>query len=381
MPPTRLGLLDGAAGEIKLALAGDPDNPSLTNQLGTIYLATGNHKTAGKCFQKTVDICQARLSKLNLQLANSQGRSAKTELIGVSRLACALHVELTAARGNLARLYAAAGQHQQAAGELDRLACAQLLPELPQHGAEKILIGDRKTPGDSQSAYAGLLSRGEALMGRKAFPAAIAAFKKAADLCPAEALAAHQLGLAYSFAGEHELAVEAFQKATRLNGRDAVAHNNLGLALEMTGQPDSAAHAYRKAMDLDANLVQAGINLGNLHAASGQLQRAEQILTETVRGNSESAIARNNLATILAARGQHRQAAYQFKQAIERDHNLASSHYGLGVALFNIEDYRPAISEFKTALSLDPGLAAAHARLESATRKAALSQGSVMGAN
>ena len=86
--------------------------------------------------------------------------------------------------------------------------------------------------------------RGMALYREKQYAEAIAEFKTAASLDPADAQAANNVGFVHFHRGEYAESVKWLEKTLWLDARRAVAFLNLGDAYDKLGRGADAAKAY-----------------------------------------------------------------------------------------------------------------------------------------
>jgi Flp pilus assembly protein TadD len=92
---------------------------------------------------------------------------------------------------------------------------------------------------------------------------AIAHYRRAIELAPAEALPYKNLGNALRRAGGHRSeALQAYRKAVALQPGYAYAHNGLGNALKEEGDLDAAVAAYRKAIEIDPKYARPHFGVG-----------------------------------------------------------------------------------------------------------------------
>jgi len=111
---------------------------------------------------------------------------------------------------------------------------------------------------------------------RKDHAGAEAAYRKAIELDPTNAVAHNNLGiLLMDVRKDHAGAEAAFRKAIELDPTDAVAHNNLGNLLKNVRKDYAGAEAaYRKAIELDPTDAAAHWNLSTLLETRGDIAGA-----------------------------------------------------------------------------------------------------------
>lgn len=373
--PDRIAPLESAVVALSAKISAYPQDPSLHNQLGLVLLSLGELEKAGKQFEQAADLCQLKLEDL-CRHQNQPDAGAKPEegsqlVLESSRL----NIELSAAHGNLARLYEKLGRHDKVVAELEQLNKDSMCDFCQ---SNKTALDGKAEPSPIIKR---LLSNGETLMHSGRFEEAKTQFANAIAVDPSLALSHHYLGLNAALAHNSELAVKEFETACRLEPANAVVHNNLGLAYQAENKRAMAQCEFEKAVALDPKLTQAAINLGSIYSQQGNYAMAQQALEQAVKGNPKSAMAQNNLASALSMQGKYSQANDHFEQSLAIEPDMASSHYGLGLSLYSSGEYRRAIGEFKRALSLDPNLLGAQDKIELSSRKAAMTSGTAYGFN
>ena len=90
---------------------------------------------------------------------------------------------------------------------------------------------------------------------------AIASYREALRLSPADTGAANNLGYCLLEAGDVEGALQSLRHALAADPRNATAHSNLGNALRTRGELAAAAQCYRRALELAPRLAAAHYNL------------------------------------------------------------------------------------------------------------------------
>src|SRR5262249_31820130 len=91
---------------------------------------------------------------------------------------------------------------------------------------------------------------------------------------PRNAAAHNSLGVALRDKGQWEAAIAEYKRAAQLDPKYALAHHNLGVALADKSQWDDAIAESTEAIQLDAKLAPAHTNLGLALYGKGQLDKA-----------------------------------------------------------------------------------------------------------
>jgi protein O-GlcNAc transferase len=174
---------------------------------------------------------------------------------------------------------------------------------------------------------------------------ALAAFQRAVDVGPDDAVAQYRLGAEYLHSGKANLAVLHLRKALALNPEDQSTLNSLQLALREDGQLDEAAQVRKRLAEL--------------------LRKRD-----TTSQNALTAIQLNNDGANLEKAGNLRGALEKYRAALE----LYPEHVGIRVnfaaTLLRLGQWSQGISELREAVRRDPGNSQAQAALDKALAKA-----------
>lgn len=130
---------------------------------------------------------------------------------------------------------------------------------------------------------------------------AIASYRKALELDPAQWEAYNNLGVILAARNLIDEAVALYRQALAHDPGNAFAHNNLGLALARKGDLDGAIREFRTAAE--AGHAEAVCNLGNVLLS---LKRVDEALAQyrlALEKDPKSFMAHNNLALVLEERG------------------------------------------------------------------------------
>jgi TonB family protein len=125
---------------------------------------------------------------------------------------------------------------------------------------------------------------GTAYVTLKQYPEAVAAFTRAVERAPHEALAFRNRGIAYTYLGTHQQALTDLNTAIELDPQDAVAYNHRGIVYSAISNPQQAVANFDKAIELQPKLAEAYNNrgivwrtLGNYRQASKDFDAAAQL--------------------------------------------------------------------------------------------------------
>ena len=206
---------------------------------------------------------------------------------------------------------------------------------------------------------------GGVLRDKKRYAEAIAEYQHAIRLKPDS----HdfQMGLGNTFFAADRLdeAIAAYREAVRLKPDYAQAHSNLGNALKENDQLDEAIAAYRTAVQLQPHLPEVHSNLGNALCALRQHAPAIAAYREAIRLRPDYADAHCNLGNALRDQGKLDEAMAAYRTAIQltpgaSDSQRTDAHNNLGRALRDAGQIEESVAASKTALQLKPDHPDAH---------------------
>ncbi|MBS1854875.1 MAG: tetratricopeptide repeat protein [Acidobacteria bacterium] len=174
--------------------------------------------------------------------------------------------------------------------------------------------------------------------------------------------------------GRLEDAIAAWRQAIAIRPADALAQNSLGTALLMTGRrKEAGAHLQLGAeLKLRAAVVAhpadgaARRNLGRLLLERGRVDEAVANLRQAVELDPASAPAHTDLGAALLRQGKLDDARAQLRRAIALDPRYAPALYNLGLVEDRAGQTADAIGQWRQALALNPDYREAHDRLADA---------------
>jgi Flp pilus assembly protein TadD len=130
--------------------------------------------------------------------------------------------------------------------------------------------------------------RGFALMQRGEVGAALECLLEAAELAPADALVACQLGVALARNGDVAAAEVSFRRAVDLDPQLPEAWYNLGCALDSRGDSSAACLAFERALALQPGHVAARLRRAEMLKMLGDMREAERELRVLLARDAES---------------------------------------------------------------------------------------------
>lgn len=199
------------------------------------------------------------------------------------------------------------------------------------------------------------LFKGKKLLERDDYAAAVAEFKTATTLLPADAQAWNYLGVACQRAGQPADAAAAYQRAVTLD-RDLVeAHYNLGLLWLEQNKPDAAVTEFTTYTLQRRNEPEGWLKLGSAQLHVGDFLAAEKSFSTARDLNPNNAEALNGLGLACVERGRSREASQFFAAAVQYHPDYAPALLNLAtVAQQDLHDNRLALKNYRAYLALTP---------------------------
>ncbi|MFO0979249.1 MAG: tetratricopeptide repeat protein [Planctomycetaceae bacterium] len=252
------GQLDDAMASIKTAISLQPDEPDFHYNLGTLYYHKGQFDAAVTALRESVRLAPTARAYTNL------GNSLKhTRMIDEAEQAFRTSIKLKPNESN-------------AWNGLGGLLCDER-----QHYDEAIAAFQKaiELQPDDALYYANLATACE-LKGD--FPGAAAALQQAVRIQPKNAQLFVSLGNNVSKAGDDDAALTAYRKAAEIDPKDLSAHMNLCIEFMKRMDWDSAISEAQAVIQLDPNVPDAHCNLGHALRNKGLLAEA---LVELQKGH------------------------------------------------------------------------------------------------
>jgi tetratricopeptide (TPR) repeat protein len=307
--------------ELAAAVRLRPRSVEAENALGEAYNKFGDTSAARKAFEAAVaskpDYPVAQLNLGQLLLAAGEVKAAAGHLDRAIQL-FGRGDDAADAHYLRAKVYSAEGGVQQAAAQLEQ--AIALRPKFAEAWSD--LGQARRTLLDESGA--------------------LAAFERAVDADPRDAIAQYRLGAEYLRQSKPHLAIEHLEQAYQLNATDQSTLNALQMALWQDGKPEEAKRVRQKLAELLREKDQlnqdhlTAIRLNNEGAAlqkSGGLPDALAKYREAARLYPEHPGIRVNYAVALLRLGQWTQGLDELHEALLLDPNNAKIKASLRDAL------------------------------------------------
>lgn len=164
------------------------------------------------------------------------------------------------------------------------------------------------------------------------------------------------LGILYGKMGRFAEAKAAFLKAMELKPDNALTHANLGSLYLSQNRPVEALKFYREAVRLDPENAEAQKELGDGLAASGDFKAAQAAYIIAMKLNPELPDIYNKVANLYVRAGNRAMAEKVLLQAVATHSDDPKVHNDLGVYYADQNRITEAEREYRTALDLDDSL-------------------------
>ncbi len=138
-------------------------------------------------------------------------------------------------------------------------------------------------------------------------------------------------------------------KAKEFDSKDSLIRNNLGMAYYFREQPDLAEKELKEAISLDAKNTDAKANLGTIYMERNRIKEARALFDQAAQDLTYSNQFRNyyNLA-ILALKEGDRAEAYEFLfKSIKEKDDYCQAHFKLGELYTEEYKFKQALDSFR----------------------------------
>lgn len=154
-------------------------------------------------------------------------------------------------------------------------------------------------------------------------------------------------------AQQYTEAVKSLQEANRLDPNNTEILNNLGMAYYFKDEKQMARRFLEQALKVDPNNSDAKINIATLEYTEGHVDAAEAMYKKVLKDLTYDKQARTfyNLGLIeMNNRRNPKAAEVYFEKAVKEDENYCPAKLQLGVIKYSMKNYRNALAEFKEAV-------------------------------
>jgi protein O-GlcNAc transferase len=409
--------IQAATVKIKEAVARDPRNAELQDELGSLYAQQRDWPRAGQAFEAALALNpNFAMAHLHLGLA----RRAQQQPNGLEEMAKAYELapDNALVAVEFGQALASAGQDEQAVPVLEHavkidpasaMAAYQLglVLQRVNRPADAIPLLQRAANARPQDTDV-LTNLGMALTQVQKAKDALPILQRAVALTPDSVTAHQDLAAAYIQLNQVEDAVTQLRAALKLSPDEPQLHYNLGLALKMEDNAVDAIPELETAEKLDPSApeppyvlgvlyMQVGryaeaarelntalkmrpengdgwATLGSVYNRLNQLPEAVSALREAIRQLPQQPDPHLTLASVLVKQNLPAEATEERKKAADlmranmnrQRAEVATNSANSQLKSGNVED---AIAQFREALSYDPNYAEAHAGLANALER------------
>ncbi|KAF5828446.1 O-linked N-acetylglucosamine transferase [Dunaliella salina] len=189
----------------------------------------------------------------------------------------------------------------------------------------------------------------------------MALYQQAMKHCPEYAPAFYNMGVLNSEAKQFDAALEWYHKATLLHPLYAEAHCNVGVILKERGDLEGAISAYNRALSaapnfgiVHGNLAIALTELGTRIKVEGRIAEGISLYERALAHNPKYADALYNLGVAHGTLGQHEKAIFMYETAIQHNPKCAEAYNNLGVIYKERDNLDKAMECYSAALSVKP---------------------------
>lgn len=140
-------------------------------------------------------------------------------------------------------------------------------------------------------------------------------------------------------------------KANELDPNNSGILTNLGMAYYFKGERDLAVKTLKKAIELDEDNSDAKVNLASIYFKDHDYNNAEKIYKSVLRDLTYDKQARTlyNLGVIELQRQSISAAENYFKKSVKEESNYCPSYFQLGLIQYNRKQFNSALKNFKEA--------------------------------
>lgn len=194
---------------------------------------------------------------------------------------------------------------------------------------------------------------------------AVAAYLRALNLSPNNAVVHGNLACVYYEQGLIDLAIDTYRRAIELQPNFPDAYCNLANALKEKGQVQEAEDCYNTALRLCPTHADSLNNLANIKREQGYIEEATRLYLKALEVFPEFAAAHSNLASVLQQQGKLNEALMHYKEAIRIQPTFADAYSNMGNTLKEMQDVAGALQCYTRAIQINPAFADAHSNLAS----------------
>jgi len=249
----------------------------------------------------------------------------------------------------------------RAAGDIEGCRNARVNPEAGLAACETVIADDKITGKPKGAAF---WIRGEALMKKRDYDGAIAAFGAAHDLDPENIGYLNSRGIAYSNKGDDERALADYDRCLKLRPSFASAYNNRGLIFLRKGDLQRAFDEFNSAVKLPSNEASRYIHLFNRARVQTYRKQYDAALADFAEAQklnpSGPQVAAYRCITYTEIR-KFNEALADCNEALAKTPKSVYALTSRGNAHLAKGDLDAALNDYNEALKINPNYIRAHA--------------------
>lgn len=193
------------------------------------------------------------------------------------------------------------------------------------------------------------LALGEAYAQQGNDAEAVAAYRRALTLQPANRDALRGAALIYARDKLDEKAIEVLELLVQVDPSDTQAHTDLGAAYFATGNHDGAEAQFEQALHLKPDSAAALLGLGNVNLRKGQEEEAIAVLQKAARLSPKAFEPHFLLGSAYNRQGRYKEALTELQTALQLGGNEPEVYYHVARAYAGLgrqDDRRVALARF-----------------------------------
>jgi len=198
------------------------------------------------------------------------------------------------------------------------------------------------------------LEWGNALVTASEDEQAISHFRQAVALDPDQLDAEYQLGLALQRAGKEEEAIPLFQRVVNARPQQAEPLTNLGLAMVQTGHAKEAIPLYRRAAAIAPQNATIYEDLGAAYLQENNIDDAIRELNTGLRLAPQDPHLHYDLGLAFKLKDDLPHAIAELERALQLDPQSPDAPYTLGILYMQSGHFDDAVRNLRAALELRP---------------------------
>lgn len=194
------------------------------------------------------------------------------------------------------------------------------------------------------------LIRGHSYLKEENYVEAVAAYDRAIELDPDNAVSRHNRGHALTELGRHHEGIADYDRAIELDPDNAVSHSNRSVVLNYLGRYEEALDAIDLALELEPDSKFVQNNRGLALTDLGRYDDALAAYDLAIELDPDSPVSHSNRSLPLNHLGRHNEAIKANDRALELDPDHPSSWYMKALSCVFLGKYPDAIDHADGAL-------------------------------